>query len=336
MKSYITVTTAAMVAAMTSLSEGAVKELQPRTVRDTKQLAPAEPCDAGVLQTYEAVSRLESSQYDKVVNEYRNQNTRWAASMAHKALLIAATDGHVRSQAELVKCFYDGNYGTSQSIADSRRWLYNVLAGTDVSSMHDLQEFFTNTSNYNSFRHEALRLIGERLEKLKAPEKTAEPQKTDDSGKMLVRNEDGSLADSFVNYIVEKRLNLLTSNRPDAGLFETLFTEEVIDMKSGKPAARSNLLTKAQKIVTQFPERAVEILEVGVSGLQVEICYVLLYSNKAAGKEIAAYNKTTLLVNSDGKIAGMQEILTTGDRPSLTPKYKRFNYTGPQKMATKD
>lgn len=335
MKSYITITTAAMAAMLVGLSDGAVRELQPRTVRDDKQIAPAEPCDAGVLQTYDAISRLESSQYDKVVNEYCNQNTRWAPSMAHKALLIAATDGHVRSQVELVKCFYDGNYGAAQSISDSRRWLYNVLAGTDVSSMHDLQGFFENTNYYNSFRHEALRLISERLAKLKAPVNAAANSGTD-SGEMIVRNEDGSLAASFVNYIVEKRLNLLISNRPEAGVFEAIFCEEVLDLKTGKPAARSNLLTKAQQIVTKFPERAVEILEVGVSGLQVEICYVLLYSNNSAGKEIAAYNKTTLLVNNEGKIAGMQEILTTGDRPTLSPKYKKFNYTGPKKMATKD
>lgn len=332
MKSNLTLTIAAVVAMVTGFAYGAVRELPTIEKRDTQQKAPAEPCDAAVLQTYESICRLDASQYDKLVNEYCMQDTRWAPSMANRALLVAASDGHVRSQVELVKCFYDGTYGASQSIVDSRRWLYNVLNGSDVSSLNDLKNFFTNTQKYNNFRHEALKLIEKRLEKLSAPAKT-EPQ---EPGKMVVRNADGSLTAEFVNYIVEHRLTLLTSNTQEAGLFESLFCDEVLDLKSGKPVSRANLLAKAQKIVSQYPERGVEILEVGVSGLQVEICYALVYANKSAGKEIAAYNKTTLLVDNTGKIAGMQEVLTTGGRPSITPKYKKFNYSGPKRIATKD
>lgn len=330
MKSHILISIAALSASTAGVSDAAVRELQPITKRDNSEEAPSEPCDEEVLKVYLGVCRLESDKYDKVVKEYCLEDTKWAPTMAHKALLIAATNGHINSQAELVKCYYNGTYGADRDITHARLWLDNVLVGTDVDCMYDLQEFFDNDKNYSRFGNEAKNLIAMRLKAMKVPERRVQEPK-----EIVVCDSDGALSSAYVNYIVEHRLSLLISNNVEAGVFESLFTDDVLEMKSGKAVPRATLLAKAQKIVHDWPKRGVEILEVGVSGLQVEICFAFLYVN-SSGKEVAAYNKTTLLINSDGKIAGMQEIITAGDRPSISPKYQNFDYTGPRRIATNE
>ena len=137
----------------------------------------------------------------------------------------------------------------------------------------------------------------------------------------------GSLTSEFVNSIVEKRLNLVTYNSPSSEKFGTVFANEVKELKSGKMVACDTLVAKAEQIAGEWPVRQLKIISVGTSGLKVEICYSMLYS-KHSGEEVSAFNKTVLEVNNEGKVVGMQETLSTGKRPSLSSKFKKFNYKG--------
>lgn len=143
----------------------------------------------------------------------------------------------------------------------------------------------------------------------------------------------GTLTKEFVNSIVEKRLTLLTYNSPSPEAFRAVFADEVKEIKSGKKVECDTLVTKAEQIAGEWPIRRLKIIAVGTSGLNVEICYAMEYA-KHSGQEVSAYNKTLLQVNNEGKVVGMQETLSTGKRPSLSSKFKKFNYKGTKNFSS--
>lgn len=308
----------------------AMKQLPTRTERSESSIAPA-PVEQHIAEQYAAACSLDKGSIEKVLSEYRDQNSKWPGFLAHRVLLTAAANGNLQAQAELVKCFFAGEYGCRQNLEFTGLWLSILSRTENVAVLNDLIRFLEEHPGSYSYVSTLKKRIEEiEREHEKATEVPNGTTSSVDEKKIPVKNADGSLTDAFVNSIVEKRLNLMTSNNPTDELMASVFADEVLELTKSISVPRGDLVIKAQKLNQEWPIRAMQILNVGVSGMRIEVNTVFSYKNKV-GKEIAAYNKITLLVNAEGKIVGMSENITAGNKPQLSPQFRKFPFSGSEK-----
>lgn len=340
MKTNFSVALVAITSAVFCNGVAHAKELPPIRVAAEETL-PAIPVDPGVLKTYEAIKQLEKAAIDKLVAEYRLANSKWPNELVYRALLVAASTGHLPAQAELVKCCATGGYGAPSSRDETVKWLNLVKEKADValikSMLRDL-DVLKDESYY--VRALVIPELQKHLEELNnravAQQQQSAPDGSTSSvaeGQIPVRNANGTLTDAFVNHIVKARIDLLLAKKPTGQLFAGIFADEVLELSKSEPVSRAKMVEKAQSLDNEWPNRAIEVLSVGVQGFRIEVNITMLYKN-AKGEEISAYNKITLLTDADGKIVGMMENITTGSKPKLTPKFNKFPYAGPKISAT--
>jgi hypothetical protein len=261
--------------------------------------------------------------------------------MAHRALLVAASYGHIGAQIELVKCFAEGEYGAGNNWDAARAWLEIVLKSDNVDALKSFQAYEKEHRIYVVDRY----TLDKRVKDLEAGKKEAPAQPTANDAdpnattsvveeeKMKVLNPNGTLTDEFVNALVEKRMSLYTTNDPTDDLFSSIYDSEVLNIKKSVMVSRADLVKRARTLYEQWPTRVVKVLSVGVSGLKVEINALLAF-NGPNDKKINAFNKITLLVNDEGIVVGMNENTTQGSAPKLTPEFKKFPYSGANKFVT--
>lgn len=341
MKKEIFTASLALLATLSAQADNPYVEVLADKRVDSESLLPAKEVPAEVMNVYNSVMALDTSAFNRLVDEYRISNYGWPTDMAHRALLVAASYGHIGAQIELVKCFAEGEYGAGNNWDAARAWLEIVLKSDNVDALKSFQAYEKEHRIYVVDRY----TLDKRVKDLEAGKKEAPAQPTANDAdpnattsvveeeKMKVLNPNGTLTDEFVNALVEKRMSLYTTNDPTDDLFSSIYDSEVLNIKKSVMVSRADLVKRARTLYEQWPTRVVKVLSVGVSGLKVEINALLAF-NGPNDKKINAFNKITLLVNDEGIVVGMNENTTQGSAPKLTPEFKKFPYSGANKFVT--
>lgn len=343
MKKEIFTASLALLATLSAQADNPYVKVLSDQREDINTLLPAKDVPTEVMNVYNAVMTLDSSAFNRLVDEYRITNYGWPKDMAHRALLVAASYGHLGAQIELVKCFSKGEYGAVYDPSVASGWFNIVIKSEDVGALKSLQDY---DKEHKLYGVDSVALYN-RIKKLEEgkkdePAKTEPKAESDDSNtstsvveeeKIKVLNPNGTLTDEFVNDLVEKRMNLYTTNDPTDDLFSSIYDTEVLNIKKSVMVSRADLVKRARTLYEQWPTRVVKVLSVGVSGLKVEINALMAF-NGPGDKKINAFNKITLLVNDEGIVVGMNENTTQGSAPKLTPEFKKFPYSGAAKFVT--
>ena len=339
MKKEIFTASLALLATLSAQADNPYVEVLTEERENSSALLPAKDVPSEVMNVYNAVMALDASAFNRLVDEYSITNYGWPKDMAIRALLVAAAYGHTGAQIELVKCFSSGEYGATRDNSIAAAWFNIALKSDNIDALKSLQAYNKDHRLYCVDTN----ALSKRIKDLEEGRK-AEPAKSDsgdpnattsvvEEAKIKVLNPNGTLTDEFVNDLVEKRMNLYTTNDPTDDLFSSIYDTEVLNIKKSVMVSRADLVKRARTLYEQWPTRVVKVLSVGVSGLKVEINALMAF-NGPGDKKINAFNKITLLVNDEGIVVGMNENTTQGSAPKLTPEFKKFPYSGAAKFVT--